>query len=62
MIVVKAAWGIFNNTNRSLFTRNSLLVIYKSQYYSINDIMQRGGGGKALSDNRATVRAGGGGL
>ena len=35
VVVVKAVWGIFNNTNRSLFTSNTLLVIYKSRYYSM---------------------------
>ena len=36
VVVVKAVWGIFNNTNRSLFTSNTLLVIYKSRYYNMN--------------------------
>ena len=36
VVVVKAVWGIFNNTNTSLYLQvNTLLVIYKSCYYSI---------------------------
>ena len=33
--VVKAVWGIFNNTNGLYLQVNTLLVIYKSRYYSI---------------------------
>ena len=34
-VVVKAVWGIFDNTNFLYLQVNTLLVIYKSRYYSI---------------------------
>ena len=36
VVVVKAVWGIFNNTNGLYLQVNTLLVIYKSRYYSIH--------------------------
>ena len=36
VVVVKAVWGIFDNTNDLYLQVNTLLVIYKSRYYSIN--------------------------
>ena len=37
VVFVKAVWGIFNNTNGLYLEVDTLLVIYKSRYYSIND-------------------------
>ena len=36
VVDVKAVWGIFDNTNGLYLQVNTLLVIYKSRYYSIN--------------------------
>ena len=36
VVVVKAVWGIFNNTDNLYLQVNTLLVIYKSRDYSIN--------------------------
>ena len=35
VVVVEAVWGIFNNTDNLYLQVNTLLVIYKSRYYSI---------------------------
>ena len=36
VVVVKAVWGIFNDTNNLYLQVNTLFVIYKSRYYSIH--------------------------
>ena len=36
VVVVKAVWGIFNDTNGLYIQVDTLLVIYKSWHYSIN--------------------------
>ena len=36
VVVVKAVWGILDNTNGLYSQVNTLFVIYKSRYYSIN--------------------------
>ena len=36
VVVVKAVWGIFDNANGLCLQVNTLLVIYKSRYYSIH--------------------------
>ena len=37
VVVAKAVWGIFNNTNGLYLQVNTSLVIYKSRCYSIYD-------------------------
>ena len=39
VVVVKAVWGIFNNTKGLYLQVKTLSVIYKSWYYSINKMV-----------------------